>query len=541
MKINNPILSGFNPDPSICRKGDDYYVAVSTFEWFPGVRIYHSKDLKNWRFAASPLDSLDKLNMIGNADSGGIWAPALSYHDGLFWLLYTDVKAVNVPWKNGKNFLVTAENIAGPWSDPIPMDNGGFDPFLFHDDDKKYFVYRAWGPSHHSDPHNRIVLKEYDHQTRKLSEDFHYLYSGTPFRYTEGPQIIKHNGYYYLITAEGGTTYEHRVTVCRSSSLLGPYEESPFNPLLTAWDDPFNPLQKSGHASLVQTQDNEWFVAYLMARPLQIDKPILAKDGRGFCSLGRETSLDRIEWIDGWPKVVGNNHPKLQIDAPKNIKEHKWGEDINGSFSDQFVGSKLSHHWQTLRIPFEHIGSLSENSHAVRLYGKDSLISSFEQSTIGTRWKHHHFQATVKMEFTPKHFQQSAGISCFYNTTHFTYLNLSRHIDSNKKILSIHEVDKGNFSSNYYLDNNIEIPENISSIWLRVQVDNLYYWYEYSFDGEHFIRLPEKFSSIKLSDDYVGGRGFFTGAFVCLHCEDISQGNTYADFMEFTYIAEEEK
>ena len=535
MNIENPILAGFNPDPSLCRKGDDYYIAVSTFEWFPGVRIFHSKDLKNWRFAASPLDTLEKLNMIGNADSGGIWAPALSYHDGLFWLLYTDVKAVGVPWKNGKNFLVTAENIEGPWSDPIHMDNGGFDPFLFHENDKKYFVYRAWGPAHHSDPHSRIVLKEYDHKTQTLSEEFNYLYNGTDFRYTEGPQIFKRNGYYYLITSEGGTTYEHRVTVCRSKSLLGPYEESPLNPLITTWDDPLNPLQKAGHSSFMQTENGDWFIAYLMARPLRMDKPILAQNGRGFCSLGRETSLDRIEWVDDWPKVVGNNHPKLQIPVPQELVEHKWEDDINGSFVDNFDKSTLSYHWQTLRIPFAQIGSLTDRKGALRLYGRDSLISTFEQSTVGTRWRHHKFQVTVKMTFNPSHFQQSAGMSCYYNTTHFTYLNLSREIDSNKKILSIHEVDKGNLSTSYYLDNHIEVPEDIQAIWLRVNVDNLYYQYGYSFDGINFITLPEKFLSIKLSDDYVAGRGFFTGAFVCLHCEDISQGKNFADFEHFSY------
>ncbi len=535
MNIENPILAGFNPDPSLCRKGNDYYIAVSTFEWFPGVRIYHSKDLKNWRFAVSPLDTLEKLNMIGNADSGGIWAPALSYYDGLFWLLYTDVKAVGVPWKNGKNFLVTAKNIEGPWSDPIPMDNGGFDPFLFHEDDKKYFVYRAWGPAHHSDPHSRIVLKEYDHKTQTLSEKFHYLYSGTDFRYTEGPQIFKHNGYYYLITSEGGTTYEHRVTVCRSKSLLGPYEESPLNPLITTWDDPLNPLQKAGHASFMQTENGDWFIAYLMARPLRIDKPILSKDGRGFCSLGRETSLDRIEWVNDWPKVVKSNHPKLQVSAPEEFVEHKWEDDINGPFVDNFDSPTISYHWQTLRTPFAKIGSILDKKGTLRLYGRDSLISTFEQSTVGTRWRHHKFQATVKMSFNPSHFQQSAGISCYYNTTHFTYLNLSREIDSNKKILSIHEVDKGNLSTFYYLDNHIEIPENIKDIWLKVNVDHLYYQYEYSLDGINFITLPEKFSSIKLSDDYVGGRGFFTGAFVCLHCEDISLGKNFADFENFSY------
>ena len=169
MEITNPILTGFNPDPSLCRQGEDYYIATSTFEWFPGVRIYHSRDLKNWSLVSTPLDRVSMLDMKGNPDSGGIWAPCLSYADGKFWLLYTDVKIVDSPWKNGRNFLVTAPSIEGPWSEPIPMGNGGFDPSLFHDDDgRKYYIYRPWGPRHHSNPHNTIVLQAFDPQTGTL-------------------------------------------------------------------------------------------------------------------------------------------------------------------------------------------------------------------------------------------------------------------------------------------------------------------------------------------------------------------------------------
>lgn len=145
-QIENPILTGFNPDPSLCRVGEDYYIATSTFEWFPGVRIYHSRDLKHWSLVSTPLDSVALLDMKGNPDSGGIWAPCLSYADGKFWLLYTDVKIVDSPWKNGRNFLVTAPSVEGPWSAPVPMGNGGFDPSLFHDaDGRKYYIYRPWG------------------------------------------------------------------------------------------------------------------------------------------------------------------------------------------------------------------------------------------------------------------------------------------------------------------------------------------------------------------------------------------------------------
>ncbi|MCV2514400.1 glycoside hydrolase family 43 protein, partial [Leclercia pneumoniae] len=252
--ITNPILTGFNPDPSLCRQGEDYYIATSTFEWFPGVRIYHSRDLKNWRLASTPLDRVSLLDMKGNPDSGGIWAPCLSYADGQFWLLYTDVKIVDSPWKNGRNFLVTAPSVEGPWSEPIPMGNGGFDPSLFHDDDgRKYYLYRPWGPRHHSNPHNTIVMQEYFPGTHTLSPERKTLFTGTPLGYTEGAHLYRKEGWYYLLVAEGGTSYEHAVVVLRSRTLEGPYELHPEVSMMTSWHLPENPLQKSGHGSLLQT------------------------------------------------------------------------------------------------------------------------------------------------------------------------------------------------------------------------------------------------------------------------------------------------
>lgn len=249
MEITNPILTGFNPDPSLCRQGEDYYIATSTFEWFPGVRIYHSRDLKNWSLVSTPLDRVSMLDMKGNPDSGGIWAPCLSYADGKFWLLYTDVKIVDSPWKNGRNFLVTAPSIEGPWSEPIPMGNGGFDPSLFHDDDgRKYYLYRPWGPRHHSNPHNTIVMQEFDPQTGTLSPERKTLFTGTPLCYTEGAHLYHHAGWYYLMVAEGGTSYEHSVVVLRSKNIDGPYELHPDVTMMTSWHLPENPLQRAATA-----------------------------------------------------------------------------------------------------------------------------------------------------------------------------------------------------------------------------------------------------------------------------------------------------
>lgn len=533
--ISNPIIKGFHPDPCICRAGDDYYIATSTFEWFPGVRIFHSRDLKNWKLASMPLDTVEMLDMKGNPDSGGIWAPALSYSDGQFWLLYTDVKVIDAPWKNGRNYLVTAKNIDGPWSEPIPMGNGGFDPSLFHSEDgKKYYVYRTWGPRNHSDPNNDIVVQEYDVSTKKLVGERVSIFSGTDVKYTEAPHIYKKDGYYYLLTAEGGTSFEHRVTVARAKHLYGPYEVSPNGPLLSTWHEPNNPLQKAGHGSLVETPDGDWYITYLVSRPLRFPgRPRLARWGRGACSLGRETGIDRIEWFDGWPHVVGGNSAKLTIpEAPTRYQSEPESEAIY----DDFSTSALQGHWQTLRIPFsDKLGSLTDRAGHLRLRGNDSLLSTFEQSTVATRWRHHEFIATTHLEFTPTNFQQSAGLCCYYNTSNWSYVAVEFDEVTQKRCIRLMVVDKQIASFYFYEDELLVIPDDVESLGLRVNVQGLHYEYQYSFDGIEWLTLPIKLDAWRLSDDYIDGRGFFTGAFVGLHCADISGFGCHADFLEFSY------
>ena len=287
----NPILRGFNADPSICRKGEDFYIATSTFEWFPGVQIYHSKDLVNWKLVKRPLERVSQLDMKGNPNSCGIWAPCLSYSDNKFWLIYTDVKSFDGYAKDSHNYLVTCDTIDGEWSEPIYINSSGFDPSLFHDDDgKKYFINMLWDHRGYNYAHNNfagIVLQEYDPVKKKLVGECKNIYLGTKIKLTEGPHLYKRNGYYYLLTAEGGTKYEHSVTIARSKNILGPYELHPENPILTAVHNPENYLQKSGHASMVPYNDEKWFMAHLTGRPLT---------ERGDCPLGRETALQEIYW-----------------------------------------------------------------------------------------------------------------------------------------------------------------------------------------------------------------------------------------------------
>ncbi len=537
MAIQNPIITGFNPDPCICRRGDDYYIITSSFEWFPGIRIYHSTDMVNWAFKGYALNETRQLEMLGNPDSGGIWAPDITWHDGLFWIVFTNIKVVNAPWKTGYNYLITAEDIDGPWSDPVLLGAGGIDPSLYHaDDGRKYLTYRLWGPQHHSNPHNTIVLQEYFHEQKKLAPQWKVIFEGTDLKYTEASHIYFKDGYYYLFTAEGGTRYAHAVTVARSRDIEGPYELHPEWHILSSWDIPRFPLQKAGHGSLICFGEDEWYMVYLTSRPLKRpEMALLTSEVRGYCPLGRETAIAKVEWRDGWPWIQ-DSHPALSVQAPADRTtvsrqpEKKYLYD----FSRGSLGDEL----QTLRVPFSsQLGSLSARPGHLRLYGNDSLVSTFIQSTVAMRWKHFHFTAETRLSFNPIHFQQSAGLTCYYSTQCWSYCCVTTDYDG-QRALKLMEVDKG--EARYWLwDAGIGIPQDVEYIWLKVTVDGLHYSYSYSFDGHKWETLPYQLASWKLSDDYNIGKGFFTGAFVGLHCEDISHQSCFADFDYLHYVPHE--
>src|SRR5215468_1332300 len=322
-KIQNPILRGFNPDPSIVRVGDDYYIATSTFEWYPGVQIHHSRDLVHWRLLTRPLNRASQLNMLGEPDSCGIWAPCLTYDQGLFYLIYTDVKRygrTSQPGTTGAslrdmhNYLVTSKTIDGEWSDPIFLNSSGFDPSLFHDDDgRKYLVNMLWDFRPSQNRFAGIQLQEYSIAERRLVGPRSLIFRGTSIGFTEGPHLYKRNGYYYLLTAEGGTGWGHAVTLARSRSLSGPYELHPDTYILTSRNRPEVELQRAGHADLVETQNGETYLVHLCGRPLK---------NRGRCTLGRETAIQEMRWEDGWLRTLQDDAlPTLDTPAP-NLPPH---------------------------------------------------------------------------------------------------------------------------------------------------------------------------------------------------------------------------
>jgi len=339
--IRNPVLPGFHPDPSILRVGTDYYIATSTFEWYPAVRLHHSTDLVHWRPLGGMLADRRLLDLTGAGDSCGVWAPNLTYADGEFHLLYTDVATFAGGFWDPQNYLVTAPHPTGPWSGPVVLHSRGFDASLFHDDDGSTWMLSMvadWRPGR--DRFAGISIQRYDRGARRLTGPEHLIYKGTAAGLTEAPAIYRKDGWYYLVTAEGGTSWAHQVTVARSRDLLGPYETDPAGPLLTSAGHPELTLQKAGHGSLVSTPAGEWYLAHLAARPYT---PL------GRCVLGRETALQEVYWTgDGWPRIRGGL-PAETVPAPAGYA----GEPVAETEfeADDFDGPELGVNWSTLRRP----------------------------------------------------------------------------------------------------------------------------------------------------------------------------------------------
>jgi xylan 1,4-beta-xylosidase len=520
--IHNPILRGFNPDPSIARVNDDYYIATSTFEWFPGVQIHHSRDLVHWSLIAHPLNRHSQLDMIGNPASCGIWAPCLSYDNGLFYLVYTNVKTSKTFAKDTPNYLVTAADIRGEWSEPVYLNSCGFDPSLFHDDDGRHWLVLSLTDHRKGkNPFGGVALQEYSIEEQRLFGPVYNIFSGTELGCTEGPHLYRRNGYYYLITAEGGTSLGHAVTMARSRTIIGPYEVDPAGPILTSRDDPTLPLQKAGHADLVETQNGEWYMVHLCSRPIP---------SRGRYPLGRETAIQKMRWNNqDWLRLeAGGNHPLLKVPAP-DLPEYCHAKE---SFRDDFDAAVLNIHFQTLRIPLgEDSLSLAERPGFLRLKGRESLSSKHRQSLVARRQQAFSYTATTCVEFDPVDYKQMAGLVCLYDHENFFYLRISYDAEFGGKCLGIWNCDNNVFS--YPLPGDIPI-NGWNRCYLRVKVDYDRLRFYYSPDGIEWRPVGPVLDGGRLSDDYCR-EGKFTGTFVGVCCQDLTGGGKFADFDFFEY------
>lgn len=514
--ITNPILKGFNPDPCMLRVEDTYYIAVSSFEWLPGVRVYQSKDLANWEHCTDILTN--QVDLRGNPKNCSIWAPQLSYHDNLFYLIYTDVKSTKRPFKDDHNFLITAPTMEGPWSEPVYLNSSGFDPSLFHDDDgRKWLLNALWDYRiEEGNKSSGIVMQEYDNNQQRLIGEPIKLFDCTPLKKTEAPHIYKQNGYYYLITAEGGTGTGHAVTVARSKQLLGPYEVDPRNPMLTSRDNPELPLQCAGHGSLVVTPAGEWYMAHLCTRPIKGEYAIL----------GRETALQQVYWDEeGWLRLTsGGNTPQLEVPAPKGIviEEHIH----NPIFEDSFNGPQIKKTWNSLRIMADDSWcSLTERPGYLRLSAGESIQSLFQHHILAIRQSDKQFRAETSLEYHPDSYLQMAGLLLYLNEDNYLYAYVS-HEEGQGKVLRMMRCVADSFT---LLPSVITLQDELP-VHIAVEVNETEAQFYYHNGDESCWQSLSDLQNISFLS------GGFTGNFVGIAAHDMQQfQGSYADFSHFRY------
>lgn len=554
--IKNPILRGFHPDPSIVRVGGDYYIATSTFEWWPGIRLHHSRDLKNWELIGYPLNRTSQLDLRGVGASQGVWAPCLTYDEGVFYLLYTVVKSFYCNMYDTENYLVTAKDICGPWSEPVPLNNFGFDPSLFHDTDgRKYMVSMTTDHRVPKKYAGRLVLQEYNPVEKMMKGPVRDIYQGDKI-FLEGPHIFKRKNWYYLFAADTGTGEGHGQSVLRSKNVWGPYEmfqadfmhradESEAYSILTSRHEKNILLQKSGHCDLVETADGEWYAVHLCGRASEDRNP---KDARRFPGsrrymIGRETAVQKMRWTDDDWLVLdgGGTIPRVEVEGPEVLAEVAVGgqravgqeraaEDAAEYAAarlirDDFDRRELDLDYQSLRIPMdEHYISLSARPGWLRMYGRSGLSSKFSQTLIARRMTEYHMSASAYMDFNPENYKQMAGLIFLYDTDNYLYLHVSRDEEIGKCITLLKAENK----KYEYLTEYLPIAEQ-KEILLKLQIDNHFVQFYYGYGEQEMHKIGSVLNAGFLSDEACE-EGWFSGAMIGICCQDLTGFGKYADF-----------
>jgi alpha-N-arabinofuranosidase len=509
--FSNPILSGFYPDPSICRVGEDYYLVTSSFAYFPGVPIFHSKDLVNWKQIGHVLDRPSQLDLDNLEQSKGIFAPTIRYNNGVFYMITTNVG-------KGGNFIVTATDPAGPWSEPFWLDAPGIDPSLFFDEDGRVY-YTGTRPAPEGEKYFgnwEIWLQELDLNTMELVGESYSLWRGAlrDVVWPEGPHLYKINGMYYLMISEAGTGHEHAITIARGEEVTGPYTGFKANPILTHRHLGANyPIVNVGHGDLVETQNGEWWMILLASRPY----------GGYYRNLGRETFLAPVSWEEGWPVVsIGTGKVEESYPVP-NLPESLHRAKLS---CDNFEGTKLDYIWNLIRTPREEVYSLTERPGHLRLKLRKEVITEQQQvSFVGRRQQHMNFVAAAVMEFSPKQDKEEAGIVLYQNSKFnfrfiYTQENGKTMIRLVKSIKGVEEI---------LAENEVTAEK----LYLSVEAQGQNYSFYYGETSTAESCLMKDADGRILSTDVAGG---FVGTYIGLYASSngISSSN-HADYDWFEY------
>ena len=490
----NPIIPGFHPDPSVVYAGGYFYIVNSSFQYFPGVPIFRSKDLINWEQIGNVLNRKSQLPLKGTNSWTGIYAPTIRYNEGTFYMITTNVG-------NGGNFLVTATDPKGPWSEPIQLKQGGIDPSLYFENGKVYMV---------SNPDSTITLCEIDPKTGDQLGEGKDLWRGTGGRYPEGPHIYKKDGWYYLLISEGGIELAHRLTIARSKNIYGPYEDSPNNPILTNCNQKgqLSQIQATGHGDFVQDENGSWWIIFLAYRNFV----------GSYHHLGRETFLAPVEWKEGqWPIINNGNAINIEMDVP-TIAEKKAKPKRDSKIEPN------SFEWLYIQNPIED-NYLFEDGKLTMTASKSSLSENNNPSFLGRR-------------------QESPS---FYTETEINIISLS---EGCKAGLTVYQIQDGHFDLSVKKSNSslevlfdykikslegekkVKIDSLIEKLKLRVSSDAEKYFFEYSVDDDKNFEKIDEQDIILVSTEVVGG---FTGVTIGM----FAQGEGKAEFVYFDYTENE--
>jgi alpha-N-arabinofuranosidase len=497
----NPILAGFYPDPSICRVGDDYYLVNSSFSYFPGVPIFHSRDLINWTQIGDVLNRASDFETLRPGDvSRGIYAPAIRYHDGTFYMVTTLVNG-------GGNFYVTARDPAGPWSEPHWLKSvDGIDPsFFFDDDGKAYIAHCGPAPDGKSlyQGHRTIRVQEVNLQSADVTGEEKILVNGgTDISkhpvWIEGPHLFKRDGKYYLIAAEGGTGFNHSEVVFRSDSVWGPYIPFAGNPILTQRDlppDRPDPVTCTGHADFVESSSGEWWAVFLGCRPYE----------RNFYNTGRETFLLPVEWKNDWPIILakGQTVPRI-LDRPKLPVTAS--SPTTGSFNwiDDFKSSQLNLRWNFLRVPKQEWYGLTAGG--LQIAPRPETLTSFQNpSFIACREQHADFSASTTISINPQTTTCDTGLVAFQNETHYFFLGV-RIQDGTAREVFLEQVSGGKPADpSSTILASAPLPPECDRIELKIQAQGRPYSFFYRTGNKNFVAMKEQVDGSILSTDIAGG------------------------------------